>query len=178
MKRLLAIPGLVAFVLVSTACDSVVAYTVRNNTSEDLTAWVLFDDCERVVGYRDDYDYERDVPAGETAEVSDVTGSLPRGEWCLQVVDSERRIVLSEPYDHLRGSAPDVVIREPITRGQTIPDESTLPTRSFTQSFWREFTIQPVTFIFSGLVLVGMLIGIGFAVRWAWRGANPRPPLN
>jgi hypothetical protein len=174
MKRVLAVPPLIALSLLLTACDSFVGYTVTNDTNEDLLAWVFFNDCENVTGYSDEYDYERAVSAGTTTEVSEVEGAVPRGDWCLQVVDADRRLVLAEPYDDEHEVL--VVIQEPLSRGPTIPQTSDLPDRPFLGTVWRTFAMQPLSFIFAVVVVVGMVYGTFLGIR-ATR-ASRRPPLN
>lgn len=168
MKRVLAVTVLLAVAVVTSGCDTFVGYTVTNNSSEDLQAWVFFNDCDKIVGYRDEYDYRRDIPAGSTVEVFGATGPLPKGDWCLQVVDSQQRLVMSEPYTNGAYEL-QLTVADPLTRGPQLPHEDERPKRPLPESLWRQFTIAPVGWIVAAVVMFGIVYGIIVGLRALWK---------
>ncbi len=99
--------------------DPFVSYTVVNNTGEELLTWVMERDCSVVVGNKSDYLKTVVVPPHQTIEYR----SFSEHAKCIQVVTSDRHLVLARDYDYRAV----VVISEPITASTVIPQESDLP---------------------------------------------------
>jgi len=174
-EAIFALPFLVALGMITSGCDGFVAYQVDNETDRELETWILYADCEEIIGKRGEYQYARQLPPHSTVRVSEVTGSLPNTPWCLQVVDSDRQLVLAVPYTDTSGVS--VAVREPVVPGPVIPLEEDLPGRSLGE----RFSEQPggILFVLLSIVLgLGLLAAVAYAVfviiRRARAGANPR----
>jgi hypothetical protein len=173
IRRALVVGTIATVGILSTACDGSVAYTVVNQTDRPVTAWILYSECEDVTGYKGDYDYERSVGPGDTVEVSDVTGpgSVPRQPWCLQVVDQDRRLLLSEPYDDTGAST--YVVTGDQQPGATIPRKDDLPQQPWLDQTWDGFRDWPIVTAFYWLILLGFSAAVAFGafitVRYFYR---------
>jgi hypothetical protein len=152
--------ALAAVGFLSTACDTWVGYTVVNNTDQPVTAWILYAECESVTGYRGDYVHERIVGPGETVEVSDITGAVPEQPWCLQVIDQDRKLLLSEPYDET-GTRTYTVTRD-LRPGATIPRKGDLPKQPWLDDMWEGFREAPLAVGFYLVIVIGFLAGLTY----------------
>lgn len=159
LRTAIAICALPAIAFLSMACDTFVSYTVVNETHEPVTAWILYRDCSDVTGYRGDYAYERTVPPGQTVEVSDITGPRPRQPWCLQIVDEDRRLLLSRPYDE--NGPGSYVVTPGLQPSTSIPEKSDLTERPWLDRIWRDFTNEPLYLVF---YIFGIALWAGLAV--------------
>ena len=146
----LVISGL-TLAVVLTACDNFATYTVVNDTSEELITWPLLVDCKGVVGNKADYLHEEVIRPFETLHYSEVHGE-PRPSKCVQVVTSDRRLVLSEPYED-GGIYTVTTPVQPL--GDPIPAQDDLPDRSVSESL-RE--TPPALLVVWGL---GLVFGLG-----------------
>lgn len=158
--------------VISMCGDAGVYFQVENNTDEPLHVWGFYEDCDKSPGYRQDYFHDVIVPPGDTANYSYDSPPPPEDVECVQVADSERRLVLSEPYEWNSTYAVD----DATPLSEPIPPADQLPSQSLPDRLIEEAREQPVGFAMGatfvtvvGLVLVVVLpYGIFRAIRDLW----------
>ena len=129
----LAIVALSLLVLL-TACDWFAEYTVVNETDQELITWALLDDCDELVGHREDYLHEKVVCPHDTLDYFWISGTFPPFPEpdCIQVATKDRRVVFSAPYEN----GATYTIREPLQPlAGPIPKQGDLPHEPFGERF-------------------------------------------
>jgi hypothetical protein len=152
--------------VILSGCDAFIQFKVENNTDEQVTAWLLHDDCSTVVGEFGQYYYQTEIDPHRTETISDITGSQPPEPSCVQVVNSTRRLVLSEPYVYDR----TYVVDDVNNPGGYVPPESELP-KSLLD---RYYDLPPAVIIVASWTLIA-IIGFGaYMVFRRWRRRRKR----
>src|SRR5437870_1577195 len=97
--RLITLVALAGLGSLVSACDGVAEYSVTNQTSETLITRPVFrDDCSQTGGFRSDYLDEKSVPPMSTTSVEYVYGAGLDTVRCIQVLTTDRQIVLADEY--------------------------------------------------------------------------------
>jgi len=147
-----------------TACSNEAAYTLVNETNQELITWPLLHHCDALAAHEGDYLDEDVVMPHSTLDYSYISW-FPEPK-CVQVVTKNRHLVLSEPYE----SGGTYTVREPLRPLSTqIPKESELPRRPFTEGFMD----APILFslelaVWSG-ICVGIVAGTFLGTRFLYR---------
>lgn len=139
--RLAALPFAgVGLAVVLTACDNVAEYTVINQTDEQLITWALLENCSVGIGNENDYLREETIAPRERHRYFDVFGA-PAAAECVLVATTERRLVLSEPYE----DGGTYTIKEPLQPfGGPIPEQGDLPGQSWPSHFAERLREHPL----------------------------------
>jgi hypothetical protein len=161
MALVIAVLGLLVLL---TACDDFIGYTVINETDEELITWPLEDDCDVVVGHRGDYLDEKVVKPHETYDYSKITG--PVDPKCVQVATKDRRLVLSEPYEE----GGTYTVTEPLQPfSDPIPKKGDLPREPLSESFEEEPFLVVLTCAVALAFLLGVPVASFMAIRSLYR---------
>ncbi len=166
-----------ALAVVLTACDAVAEYTLVNETDRPLITRALFEsDCEMAGGNSADYLPERQVKPFETYDFFDIYGAGigSVGVKCVQILTSDRRIILAARYEYGK----TYVVKEPVRPiGEPAPEISDLPRQSGPDQIFegiREKPVKnaiaigiPLTFI--GATLAGFFYAIFITGRFFYR---------
>jgi hypothetical protein len=172
----LGITGL-TLAVVMTACDAVAEYTVVNETDRPLITRALFEgDCQMARGNSADYLPEQQVEPFEAYEFFDIYGAGigSQGVKCVQVLTSDRRIILAAPYEE--GKTYEV--KEPVRIiGEPAPEISDLPGQSGPNQILEGIREEPVEnaiaigffLILIGGTLAGFFYAIFITVRFFYR---------
>ncbi len=144
--------------LVSTACDAFATYTIDNKTDQPLiTRGVMEEDCSQTGGLGSDYLEERSVPPNTAVDIEYVYGGAIDSVSCVQVLTSDRRLVLAEPYREDRTYTIDSIQ----TGGEATADPLTLPEHRDLGQLKEDLWEHPAQTIG---ILVILLIGLAFVV--------------
>jgi len=150
LARFAALGPLILSAVLFTACDAFVEFTVVNHTGGEVTVWLLYDECSTVVGEFGQYDYETVLASNEEEVIFDAVGSEPPEPSCVQAVDSQRRLIFSEPY--IYGNTYAVEARSP---GPYVPTEGDLP-KSFLDRFNDLPTLVQLPTLWTPILLLGV----------------------
>lgn len=164
LGRMALVIALLGLLVLLTACDNFIVYTVVNETDEELITWPLRDHCDVLVGHKGDYMHEEVVEPRHTHDYVLVTG--PGDPECVQVATKDRRLVLSEPYEY-NGT---YTVTEPLQPfSDPIPKEGDLPYEPLSESFQE----APWYVILWGAFVLAILLGIPvasfIAIRFLYR---------
>jgi len=133
------------------ACSNEAAYTLINETDEELITWPVIHHCDALAAHKGDYLDEDVAMPHSTLEYSYISW-FPEPK-CIQVMTKDRRLVLSEPYEY----GATYTVTEPLQALTTpIPKESDLPRRPFTEGFMD----APILFSFLLTVWAGISAGV------------------
>jgi hypothetical protein len=178
--------GITFLGLVFTGCDSVIEYTVDNQTAQHLTTRAVFEeDCAIIGGRPSDYLSEEKISPRSRFEYAEIYGAGIDAVSCVQVLDSNRRLVLAEKYREGK----IYTLTEPLApTGEPAPDTPPLPDhedwgqlkediaeRPFSVSRQLLGLIALALFAIAGLLLLvvaplaGLIIGLFVVVRSIWR---------
>ena len=143
---------------------------IVNNTDQPLHAWGFYENCEESPGYRQDYFHDVLVPPGDTFNYSYDSPGPPEDVECVQVTDSQRRLVLSEPYEW--NSTYVVDDATPIV-DEPIPPVDQLPTQPLLDRLVEEAGEDPLGFAmgmaFIAVVAVILLAALPYGIFRAIR---------
>lgn len=165
LARMAPVIAVLGLLVLLTACDKFIVYTVINETNEELITWPLLDHCDVLVGHKGDYRHEEVVKPRQTHDYVLVTG--PGEPECVQVATKDRRLVLSEPYEY-NGT---YTVTEPLQPfSDPIPREGDLPREPLSESFHE----APWYVILVGAFTLAILLGVPVVSFIAIRFLYPR----
>ena len=150
-----------------TACDWFAEYTVVNETDQELITWALLDDCDELVGHREDYLHEDVVVPHDTLDYFWITGTFPpfHKPECVQVATKDRRVIFSAPYEN--GST--YTVREPLQPlAGPIPKQGDLPRQPFGERFSDSPFLTASTVGFNSAIVLGAPFAALIAGRFLW----------
>jgi hypothetical protein len=142
--------------VISTCGDAGVYFKVVNRTDQPLHVWGFYENCEESPGYRQDYFHDVLVPPGDTFNYSYDSPGPPEDVECVQVADSRRRLVLSEPYEW--NSTYEVNNATPIL-DEPLPPVDQLPSQSWPARLAEEAREQPAGFAL-GLAFIALVAAV------------------
>ncbi|MEX0682201.1 MAG: hypothetical protein WD904_01250 [Dehalococcoidia bacterium] len=172
MKRALPIGLLAACLLLLTACDAFLEFTVVNESGLPLIARVLEESCDESSLNKSDIVAEDRVPADGNLEYFE-SGAYFGGR-CVQVYKENGELVLAEKYEY---SALYTVPANPPVIGY-VQTTDVLPKQRWLHSQWEWLSDQPVQFLlvwgFAPFVVSGIAYGVVLGVRaMRSRGSHP-----
>jgi hypothetical protein len=164
LGRMALVIALLGLLVLLTACDKFIVYTVINETDEELITWPLLDHCDVLVGHKGDYMHEEVVEPRQTHDYVLITGPVSDPE-CVQVATKDRRLVLSEPYEY-DGT---YTVTEPLQPfSDPIPKKGDLPREPLSESFQETPWLVILWGAFTLTILVGVPV-VGFiAIRFLY----------
>lgn len=162
-RALAALSALGSVAILASACSDPLWFYVDNRTGQSLTIWGFEERCDQITGYRQDYSDPQVAPRNQKFEFWDSWGGSDTR--CVQAVDSNRNLLLNEPYEY--GRAYRVDSDTPLTDTR-IAELSDLPEQSRwdgTKEVWVENPLQQAVLV-GGTLLLGLptLAAIGFAI--------------
>jgi hypothetical protein len=169
VRYLLIIPVIVLLLLVTRCANPQpgggVYFDLYNQTPTTISVWAVYERCASAPGNSDDYYRTEEVLSGATIYYSSGSGGTPWRVQCIQAVDSERRLIFSQPYEH--GSYYVVSDSTPISP-TPVPALTDLEKQSWLRNqeeFAREHTwnfllAYAFIFFFAGMFLVGLPFGV------------------
>ncbi len=146
-----------ALLILAGGCDSVASYTIENKTGSGLITRPSFEEnCLLTDGNQADFLPEQTVRPFEQYAYEDIHAAQPDGISCVQVLTTDRRMVLAESYKEGRV----YTVAEPLTPiSDPVPEISELPRQSGLEQHLEQAKEHPLA---KGVEIVGWGIVLGF----------------